>query len=70
MRLGTTIDDPNYPLLLNKGYVHASQRETDEEGNPSEAEDQNPTVGPYRFMEEGQADTEDEVARIWKVPIK
>lgn len=66
--VGTTLDDPNYPLFLNNGYVHAAHRETDEEGNP--VEDQEPTVGPYRFMEEGQAATEDDVKRVWKAPVK
>ena len=65
---GTTLDDPNYPFFLNNGFVHVSHRETDEEGNP--AEDQEAMVGPYRFMEEGQANTEDEVRRIWKAPIR
>ncbi len=66
--VGTTLDDPNYPFFLNNGFVHYAHRQTDEEGNP--VENQEPTVGPYHFMENGQAATEGEVKRIWKTPIK
>ncbi len=66
--VGTTLDDPNYPFFLNNGFVHVAHRETDEEGNP--VEDQEATVGPYHFMENGQAATEDEVRRIWRARVR
>lgn len=64
---GTTIDNPNYPFFLDQGFVHVGHR-IDAEGEDEEP--QEATVGPYRFMAKGQANTEDEVRRIWKAPIR
>lgn len=66
--VGTTLDNPNYPKFLNNGFVHVAHRDEEERGEDDEP--QSPTVGPYHFMENGQAATEEDVKRIWTRPIR
>lgn len=50
VRVGSTINDPPYPLFLNNGFRHHISGEL---------------VGPFRFMESGVAASEGELRRIW-----
>lgn len=69
VRVGSTIDDPPYPFFLNNGFVHVAHRRSPEEEEEAEGP-QEPTVGPYRFMEDGTSQSEGDLRRIWKQPIK
>ncbi len=50
VRVGSTINDPPYPLFLNNGFRHHISGEI---------------IGPYRFMEKGTSNAEGDLRRIW-----
>lgn len=55
VRVGTTLNNPNYPLFLNNGFRHYISGEI---------------VGPYRFMESGASNAEGELRMLWGAPIR
>ncbi len=69
VRVGSTIDDPPYPFFLNNGFVHAAHKRSPEEDAEADGP-QEPTVGPYRFMEKGTSNAEGDLRRIWREPIR
>ncbi len=69
VRVGSTIDDPPYPRFLNNGFVHVAHKRSAEEDEEADGP-QGPTVGPYRFMEDGASRSEGELRRLWGQPIR